>query len=69
MNTSTQIHFTRTQMAKIAYGATRDQLDLIGNWFPGVGVCNFIDAIHAALKAYVRGAVTVNVEATSVGHE
>lgn len=63
MNTPTQIHFTRTQMARIAYHATRDQLNLIGDWFPGVRYINFIDAVHAAVKAYGRGAVTVDVDA------
>lgn len=61
------IHFTRWQMAKIAYGATRDQLDLIGDWFPGVKVCNFIDAVHAATRAFMRGPVSVRVDATEDG--
>lgn len=51
------IHFTRWQMAKIAYGATRDQLALIGDWFPGVNFCNRVDAVHAAVRAFIRGPV------------
>lgn len=61
-----KIHFTRWQMSKIAYHATRDQLELMGDWFPGIKAVNFIDAVHAAIKAYLRGGVTMNV---GTGHE
>ena len=62
---NTNIHFTRWQMSKIAYHATRDQLDLIGDWFPGIKAINFIDAIHAGCKAFLHGPVTVHVAADS----
>lgn len=55
------VRFSRWDMAKIAYGATRDQLDLIGDWFPGVNLCNRIDAVHAALRAYKRGPVAIRM--------